>query len=94
MFVNSWEFCELFKNACFVEGLQRAGSETTVRGTFFAEHHLGRNGGGGAAGGGGIGLALWPDITAQHIVNKKSSYWLSCQTVKPSLNDIIVLFVG
>ena len=50
MFVNSWEFCELFKNAYFVEGLQRAGSETTVRGTFFAEHHLGRNGGGGRGG--------------------------------------------
>ena len=33
--VLSCEFCKLFKNTCFLEHLQTACSETSVRGSFF-----------------------------------------------------------
>ena len=28
------------------------------------------------------------------VIDKKSSFWLLCQTVKPSFNDTIAFFVG
>ena len=48
-----------------------------------------------------IGFAPWKDIILNqtliyygYIIDKKSSFWLWRQKVKPSFNDIIALFVG
>ena len=41
-----------------------------------------------------IGFTSWPGIMLVICTDKKSSFWVWCQTVKPSFNDPIVLFKG